>query len=159
MFIWKLNCVRNVCEDDLEVRFWFPIGYFLLEGFILKKKAGQWSAVYLEGTEERVNKIQYQKNKNDYQKELTEPKSGRDITWKNLGDREILTLPDATEVNCNEIAVDGFSLIIEYKVNRTYRTYKYDNPNDKDAKCNEAKQISEIHKIIGDEFRLREYKL
>lgn len=146
-------------KDDMEIRFWFPMGIFLLEGFILKKHFNQWSAIYLEGTEEKINKIQYQEKLSKYQKELPEPVSGWDNTWNNLVNKGILTLPDATEVNCNEIVVDGFSLIIEYKINGIYRTYKYDNPNDKAPKCREAKQIAEIYKIINDEFRFREYNL
>jgi hypothetical protein len=155
----KLKSV-SLARDDMEVRFWFPIGYFLLEGFILKKNAGQWSAIYLDGTEAKVNKIQYQKKISEYQKELPVPVSGWDNTWKSLVDKGILNLPDATEIDCNDNGWnDGFSLIVEYKVNETYRTYKYNNPSGKEPKCSEAKQIAEIFRIIKDEFRFREYKL
>ena len=121
----------------------------------------------INGTSDEVNIIQYQNNKNEYQKELPEPISGWDATWKSLVDKGILDLPDATEIDCNDNGyTDGDSLIVEYKVNRTYRTYKYDNPSrtykydnprPKKPRCSEAKQISEIYKIIKDEFRFIEF--
>lgn len=61
-----------------------------------------------------------------------------------------MTLPDAEEINCSGGATDGTSFVVEYKLKTAYRTYMYDNPDV--AKCNEAKRMLEINKIIDEEF-------
>ena len=90
-------------------------------------------------------------------KKLDVPKSGWDVAWQRLVDTGILTLPDAEKIDCRGGALDGMSYVVQYKLKNTYRTYMYDNPNY--AKCDEAKQMIEINRIIAEEFYKREVKV
>jgi len=141
--------------DDLEIRVWSGFGITLLEGFILKRTAGEWSAVDLdwEVSENRKGK----RDVKPLDKKLDVPKSGWDAAWQKLFDAGILTLPDAEKINCSGNTIDGFSYVVEYKLKNTYRTYMYDNPEY--AKCDEAKQMVKINRIIAEEFYKREVKI
>jgi hypothetical protein len=59
-------------------------------------------------------------------------------------------LPDARSVGCESDVLDGVSHVVENSIDRSYRTYMYDNPQF--AKCKEAKQMIEIVNIFDDEF-------
>src|SRR6266508_6061459 len=72
--------------------------------------------------------------------------------WDKLVGAGILTLPDASEVKCNVVMIDGMVFIIETNFKWHYRTYAYANPQEE--KCNEAKQMISIIQIIHDEFAL-----
>lgn len=137
--------------DDLEIRVWSGFGLTLLEGFILKHTAGEWSAVDLdwEVSENRNGK----RNVKPLDKKLDVPKSGWDAAWQRLVDAGILTLPDAEKIDCSGNSVDGISYVVEYRLKNKYRTYMYDNPQY--AKCDEAKQMVRINKIIAEEFYKR----
>jgi hypothetical protein len=134
-------------ENDLEVRVWHGFGITALEGFVLKRAAGQWSAIHLEGTRPRLPE-------SEYQKKLQPPKSGWETCWRRLVDAGILTLPDASERQCSAGIDDGMSYVVEFNSGGTYRTYLYDNPSY--AKCNEAKQMIKIGNIISEEFEVPE---
>ncbi len=134
----------NLPEGDVEVRMWWGFGLSPLEGIILRHVAGQWSAIHVKADN-------YYEPEKAERKELRPPKSGWDACWKRLVDAGILTLPDASEVNCSADGLDGIAFVIETNTNRTYRTYKYGNPTL--AKCNEAKQMVKITEIIDEEFR------
>ncbi|HKC64296.1 MAG TPA: hypothetical protein VKB86_11695 [Pyrinomonadaceae bacterium] len=150
--IAKLSSLRTALpKDDLEVRVWGGFGLTPLEGFILKRTDGQWSAIHLKGISKKLPPSEYQKN-------MEAPKSGWESCWQRLVDAGILTLPDASEVKkCEVLAFDGFSYVVEINMNNTYRTYMYDNPIY--AKCDEAKQMLKIGKIIDEEFGLRSFSL
>ena len=58
--------------------------------------------------------------------------------------------------------MDGIGYVVESNINMTYRTYSYNNPwYDKPwyKRCNEAKQMILIGKIIGEEFGLERFDL
>ena len=129
--------------NDMEVRLWNGFGLTPLEGFILRRTAGQWSAIQLHGIHPRIPR-------NEYQTTLGPPKSGWDLCWQRLESAGILTLPDASAIGCTTMIEDGMSYVVEFNVNATYRTYLYDNPTY--AKCNEAKQMIKIANTISDEF-------
>ena len=122
---------------------------------MLKRTSGEWSAVDLdwEVSENRKGK----RDVKQVDKKLDSPKSGWDAAWQRLVDARILTLPDAEEINCSAGATDGMSYVVEYNLKNTYRTYMYDNPDY--AKCDEAKRMLEINKIIAEEFYKREVKV
>lgn len=146
---------KSLSKDDLEVRIWSGFGITLLQGFVLKRTTGEWSAVDLdwEVSENRKGK----RDEKELDKKLDAPKSGWDAAWQRLVDAGILTLPSATEINCSGDTLDGISYVVEYKLKNTYRTYMYDNPDN--AKCDEAKRMLEINKIIAEEFYKREVKV
>ncbi len=82
-------------------------------------------------------------------KQLNPPKSGWQSFWKNIVDKGILTLPDASEIGCEMYIGDAISYVVEINQDKTYRTYRYSDGNEK---CREAKQMEDIGEIIGLEF-------
>jgi len=83
--------------------------------------------------------------------ELKPPKSGWTATWKRLVDVGILSLPDASEVNCGEGGLDGIGVVVETNADRTYRTFMYPNPMLE--KCSQATQIEKMLEILDQEFQ------
>lgn len=132
--------------DDVEVRIWMVVSYYGLDGIVLRRAAGQWSATYLYG----VSKDPHLKKR--YEKSLEGPRSGWEEFWQKLVAAGLLTLPDASEVQCKVIFPDGLGYVVETNTNKTYRTYMYGNPQF--AKCNEAKQVIKIVEIINQDFGL-----
>ena len=146
--IAKLPTLRSALpKDDLELRIWHGFGLTALEGFVLRRSSGKWSAIHLDGIHSKLAR-------KDYQKELPVPKSGWDECWRKLVEMEILTLPDAYEIECSTYLHDGFSYVVEINHESTYRTYLYDNPSY--AKCEQAKRMISIGNFIADEFDVRE---
>lgn len=127
-------------KADVEIRVWRGFSLDPLEGVILKRTNAIWSAVHIktdkydEATEARI-------------KRLNKPKSGWESFWKRIEEKGILTLPDASEINCEVGAIDAMSYVVEINQDKTYRTYRYS-----DGKCNQVKQMEEIGEIIGEEF-------
>ncbi len=136
-----------LAKDDLELRVWNGFGLTALEGLVLRRRAGAWSAVHLEGIHTGLPK-------REYQKQLSEPKSGWDNAWRKLMEMGITTLPDAAAIGCSTTMLDGMSYVVEFNYERTYRTYLYDNPSY--AKCEEAKRMIRIGNFIAEEFGVPE---
>jgi hypothetical protein len=134
-------------HDDLEVRVWHGFGLTALEGFVLKRAAGEWSAIHLEGIHPNLLR-------SEYEKKLQTPKSGWELCWRRLEETGILTLPDGSAIGCSPMINDGMSYVVEFNSNGIYRTYLYDNPDY--AKCKEAKQMIAIGNIISEEFDVAE---
>jgi len=134
-------------ENDLEVRIWHGFGLTALEGFVLKRAAGQWSAIKLEGIRPGLPQ-------SEYQKILAAPKSGWELCWQRLEEAGISTLPDASAIGCSGMMNDGMSYVVEFKRRGVYRTYLYDNPSY--AKCAEAKRMIKIGNIVSEEFGVPE---
>jgi hypothetical protein len=145
----KLKSLRSgaLPEDDLEIRVWHGFGPTALEGFILSRAGGQWSAIHLDGVTPNIAS-------NESQKNLSTPKSGWDACWQRLQEAGILSLPDASAIGCSSMINDGMSYVVEYNNKGTYRTYLYDNPDY--AKCNEAKRMIQIGNLISVEFSVPE---
>ena len=135
-------------DGDVEVRVWWGFGLSPLEGVTIRHVAGQWSAAHVKADN-------YYDPEKAERRELRPPKSGWAAVWRGLIDAGILTLPDASEVNCGQDGLDGIAFVIETNSNRTYRTYKYGNPML--AECSEAKRVMEISKIVYQEFGLEEF--
>jgi hypothetical protein len=136
--------------DDLEVRVWVGFGIYGEDALILRRMGGQWSALHRHGMAERPPFIQSLNT-------LIAPRSGWEKAWERLEDSGILTLPDASAVQCNRHSHDGTVYVVETNVNSTYRTYMYANPNP--PKCSESKLMIEIGEIIAEEFSLEEFKI
>jgi hypothetical protein len=134
---------------DLEVRVWNGFGVSALEGFVMKRSSGKWSAMQLDGIYSGLPR-------NKYQVKLQIPKSGWKECWKRLVDTGLLTLPDASQLGDEPHVTDGTSYVVEYKVDGNYRTYRYSNPEYHDR--DEAKQMLEISNIIYEEFGIIEFK-
>jgi hypothetical protein len=134
-------------KDDLELRVWNGFGLTALEGFVLRRRSGTWSAVHLDGIHPGLPK-------REYQKQLSAPKSGWDNVWRKLVEMEITILPDAEEIGCSTTMLDGMSYVVELNYELTYRTYLYDNPSY--AKCEQAKRMISIGNFIASEFGVPE---
>jgi hypothetical protein len=146
----KLRSLRApLPEGDLELRVWGGFGLTSLEGFVLRRSSGRWSAIHLDGIYQGLPRNKYQLN-------LSEPKSGWDATWQRFVSLGILDLPDAESAGCSTRVNDGFSYVVETNVNSTYRTYMYDNPEY--SKCDDAKRMLAIAAAIADEFGVQEFK-
>ena len=139
----KLTILRETVlpNNDLEARLWFDAGYDQLNGIVIHRSGGTWSATYLH---------ELSTTSAEFNEPMQPPQSGWDVFWNKLVDAELLTLPDASEVDCNVFAKDGSGFIVETNVNRTYRTYLYDNPLD--AKCDQAKRLLNLIKIVNEEL-------
>lgn len=143
-------------DGDFEVRVWIGFGINGEDCFILRHFSGQWSANHLQGMAEAPpfpNSLT----------PLSSPKSGWNKAWHRLIDAGILTLPDADEVKCNPAVIDGIGFVVESNMNMTCRAYSYGNPWYDNPplykRCNEAKQMILIGKIIGEEFGLEHFDL
>jgi hypothetical protein len=134
----------RVKEGDIEVRVWRGFGLSPLEAVILSRTNNQWSAKHLKTD----HYYDYEKVES---KQLNPPKSGWESFWKQIDDKEILTLRDSSEINCGEGGMDGGSYVVEINQNKTYRTYKLSTAYS-GGKCREANQMEGIGDIIGEEF-------
>jgi len=154
----NLPSLRTVLlpDGDFEVRIWIGFGINGEDCFILRCFSGQWSAIHLKGMGASwpfpISLAP-----------LPSPKSGWNRTWHRLIDAGILTLPDADEIKCNAVVIDGIGYVVESNINMTYRIYSYGNPWYDDPplykRCNEAKQMILISQIIGQEFGLEGFDL
>lgn len=139
----------KLADDDLEIRIWKGFGLMRLEGFILKRINKNWSAIHID-TNYVSGKVV---NEN---KQLNKPKAGWEAAWKKLLDAEILTLPDASSIDCDSGLEDGTSYVVELKKGENYRTYMYDNPDRvSESKCAEIKKVLEIIKIITQDYNFK----
>jgi hypothetical protein len=132
-------------EGDLEVRVWGGFGLTGLEGFILKRATGHWSATHLYPIPSQIPNSKYPRR-------LRDPKSGWEACWKRLVDAGLLTLPDESVLEGKKPVTDGFSYVVEVKEGGSYRTYHYGNPAHQD--WDEAKKMLGLGEIISDEFGL-----
>jgi hypothetical protein len=136
---------------DLEVRAWSGFGEDgKVYGVLLRRSAGLWSVIHLyePGGGKRVQV---------FEDSQAVSKSDWDKAWRELEGAGILSLPDASEIQCRAGVFDGMSYIIEVNANHSYRTYMYDNPEY--AKCVEAGQMIKIAAFIEDEFGWKESRV
>jgi len=131
---------------DIETRIWLGFGLSPLEGVTLHRSGGQWTAVHVKADN------YYEPTKAE-RRQLSNPKSGWETTWTRLVNEKLLSLPDASEINCSVGGLDGFGIVVEINADDTYRTYMYDMPSE--SKCNEDKNIMAIIDIIFEEFNLK----
>ncbi|MDQ6787025.1 MAG: hypothetical protein M3033_09480 [Acidobacteriota bacterium] len=128
-------------KDDIEVRVWRGFGLSPLEGVILKRTNGEWLALHIKTDH-------YAEPKQAEVKQLSPPKSGWESFWKQLVDKEILTLRQSSENECDIPGNDEMGYVIEINQDKTYRNYSYPVS----GKCREAKQTKDIGEFIGLEF-------
>lgn len=136
-------------EDALELRLWGGFGLSPLEGFRIRRDGARWSASYF-GT--RFERGHFE----DYTRGLAQPKSGWEGAWHRLVRLGLLELPDAERAGCSTRVNDGYSYVVELNVERVYRTYMYDNPDE--SKCADARRMLAIAEAVADEFGLEEFR-
>jgi hypothetical protein len=97
----NLPSLRTVVlsEQDLEVRFWYDGRPDVINGFVIRRSAGRWSAVAVRQTSNRQpSEVKLE--------DLGVPKSLWDAAWAKLVGAGILTLQDASELSCNSAGFD-----------------------------------------------------
>lgn len=130
----------NHFTNDLEIRIWRVSDE--AEAIIIKRIGETWSAIYIksdsytESTESTVTK-------------LNAPKSGWNSLWNKIEASGVLTLPDASQINCSVAQIDGMGYVVETSYQKKYRTYMYSMSS---LKCDEAKKLERIGDIITEEF-------
>lgn len=136
-------------KNDLELRIWKGFGLQItgLQGLILTRVEGTWEATHLAGYSPELkpgggNLRQWI--------DLDEPRSGWDGLWRQLDDLDVLTLPDATQLEGEVGVLDGTAYVVELCADGTYRTYHYNNPSYQPWP--EAKKMLAIDKLIRSEF-------
>jgi hypothetical protein len=141
--IQRLREIR-LQDDDLEVRLWIGFGVKVLNGFVLKRTNDKWSAYHLS--------VNYDDPKHwrPTSVPLREPIIGWNKSWLSLVENNILTLPDATSINCEKPMLDGISYVVEIRKGENYRTYSYGNPELN--KCAEARSMVAIADIIQRDY-------
>ena len=135
----------NLANQDVEVRVWFGFGLFPLEGFVMKRSNGQWSAIHLKAD-------RHYEPKKVSRKELPPPKSGWEASWQQLADAGVMTLPDGTDPPDPD--VEGFE--VQVRDGGSYRSYHYLGPDYSELPA--AKHMLQIGNIISNEFGLQRFK-
>lgn len=136
-------------EEDLEVRVWFGFGLTPLEGFILRRTGGRWSALHLEGDD-------YYEPKKVKSKKLPPPTSGWESFWGRLDAAGIRTLPDSSEIDDDAGGPDGWAYLVELREGSSYRAFHYQLPEY--SRRAEAVLVLEMGNAIGEEFELPSFK-
>lgn len=142
----------KILKEDLEVRVWRNPAWWKTWTFILKRSGGKWTAdfqtqIFEDGTR-KLKKI--------FKRKLTEPDSGWENFWRQLGNEEILTLPDGLESGGDDPCPDCGSFIIETNTGGDYRFYLYTEPS-LQSEIRETRQVAKIANIIAEEFSLKEF--
>lgn len=135
--------------SDLEIRLWRGFGLAPLEGLVLKRRGGNWSAVHLRPINSSILN-------EESQQVLYPPKSGWNHLWDRISTEGITILPDPPPQGDEEIYPDGESYVIEVNTNRGYRTYRYGvtNNHQNSEERKEERKIDKIVTILYDEFGL-----
>jgi hypothetical protein len=136
----------NLANQDVEIRVWFGFGLFPLEGFVIKRSNGQWSAIHLKAD-------RHYEPKKVSRKELPPPRSGWEACWQQLADAGITLLPDGTDPPDPD--VEGFE--VQVRAGDSYRSYHYVGPEY--SKLPAAKQMLRIGDIVSNEFGLQRFKV
>lgn len=131
----------NLNKNNIQVRIWRSAGPEPLEGALIQRLDGQWSGKH-------IREIYREDAEQAEIKDLRAPKNGWPILWQTIVDKGLLTLPDPSEINCEDNSViDGTSYVVEINQDNSYRTYRYGG-----GKCPENQRMEYIGEIIGLEF-------
>lgn len=133
----------QVPENDIETRIWRGFSTGPLEGVILKRQGGQWSALYVISDDCCVIR-------RTWTKVLPPPKSGWETFWKKIDEAGITSLPDVSKTGCTMGGIDGMGYVVEFNQSYSYRTYMYEVGYP--SKCEEVKKMKQIGRIIAEEF-------
>ncbi|MCM3874419.1 MAG: hypothetical protein ND895_27325 [Pyrinomonadaceae bacterium] len=135
----------NLSNGDVEIRVWFGFGLFPLEGFVMGRSDGRWSAIHLKAD-------QHWESKRVSRNELQAPKSGWESCWQQLVDAGVLNIPDGTDPS----DPDAQGYVVQIRNAASYRSYHYVSPEYSELPA--AKNVLEIGDIISNEFGLQRFK-
>jgi hypothetical protein len=135
----------NLGKGDVEARVWFGFGLFPLEGLVISRSDGRWSAIHLKAD-------RHYEPKKVSRNELQPPKSGWEVCWQQLLKAGVLNLPDGTDPP----DPDAQGYVVQIRNGASYRSYHYVSPEYSDLPA--AKHMLEIGDIISNEFGLQRFK-
>lgn len=136
-------------EGDVEVRVWHGFGLTSLEGFVLKRAGGKWSALHLEGDD-------HYEPRRVKRRALPPPPSGWEPFWERLLGAGVRTLPDSSEIDYDAGGTDGWAYLVELREGDSYRAFHYQFPEYSHRP--EARRVVEIGDAVGGEFKLPSFK-
>ena len=139
----------KVANNDLEVRVWYGFYRAHLEGLLIKRLSGQWSALHL-------GPFSPKRPRSNHDVALSRPRSGWYECWKRLTDAGILTLPDEPSLGEEQVAPNALTYVVEYNLAGNYRAYLYTGPESSEHP--EARQMVLIGQIIFEEFNLPQFR-
>ena len=131
---------------DIEVRIWWGFGLSPLEGVTLHRSGGRWTGIHVKADN-------YSEPTKAERTQISNPKFGWEATWTRLVNERLLSLPDASEINCATRGFDVPTMVVEINSDNTYRTYMH--PMSSKPKCDGDKNIMSIIDIIFEEFNLK----
>lgn len=144
----RLKGIKSL-KNSMEVRLWIGFGVIPLEGIVMKRIDGTWSATHLLP----VDPLDPRPKRGRYEEPLPSPKAGWDEFWKLVDEQGISSLPDSTYL-LNEVPVfDGDHFVVEINNGGIYRNYHYSNP--RMQAWPEAKKMLQIVKTTFEEFDIK----
>jgi hypothetical protein len=136
--------MASLAQADTEIRIWYGLGLFPLEGFAMKRTGAHLTAFHLKAYD------YYQFNRATLL-QLAAPKSGWEACWQRLINADVLNLPSGTE----SPDPDAQGFYVEVMNNGSYRNYQYNSPEYSESP--NAKRMLAIGDIISDEFGLKRF--
>ena len=134
----------SLAPTDAEIRIWYGLGLFPLEGFAMRRTGDHWFAFNLKAYDYREsNRVRLL--------QLAAPKSGWEACWQRLVNAGVLNLPNGTEAP----DPDAQGFYVEVSNNGAYRNYQYNSPEYSESP--NAKRMLAIGDIISDEFGLKRF--
>lgn len=104
-----------LADGDLELRVWRGFGVVSLNGYILRKRDGRWSAY-------QVSEIPLRLKRSRRVADLAK-------LWRELVQAGVLTIRDDSEIPRSTIVEDGTCYVVEIRDRRSYRTFMVNNPH------------------------------
>ncbi|PYT00822.1 MAG: hypothetical protein DMF63_05820 [Acidobacteria bacterium] len=127
--------------SDIEVRIWRGFGLTNLEGVVLGRIDGEWSATHLQTNS-------YSKKTKVVRTEMLVPKGGWDKFWNELEGLGLLSIK-GTNLGQECRVLDGIAHVVETSIDGVYRTYTYPSGV---QRCDGSLQMDVISETIGIEF-------
>lgn len=131
--------------DALEIRMWVGFDLSPLRGFLLRRTGEHWSATYFPPSDASAKLFKPPIA-------LSPPRSGWQSLWGKLTGEDILTLPDAFDIGADNLYPDATGVVVEMKVNSSYRAYKYSGFDTSERV--EAQKVTRICRILSEEFKI-----
>ncbi len=134
---------HSLPEGELEVRIWKGWGMRGTKGIVIVKSPVGWKASL-------ITIPISPKNSRPSVVVLPSPASGFDALWSKLIERQILILPDDSEVGVVEPFEDSELVIVDILNGDQQRTYSYNAPCYSDVA--EGRNVKQIIEILSREF-------
>lgn len=134
----------KLARDDRELRIWSGFSWGMIEGFVLGRRGGRWSASRIAYARRRGEKIP-----GLHRDPVAPPKRGWGALWTELDAIGLRTIPDEASLPSDGVHVDdGTKYLFELRLGTSYRSYYYDNPDAHPRKPSAAK-VAKMVRIVA----------